>query len=270
MAIRLAVVQRGSVVDVYSRYCIFRCSTVSDRSGQATPVPTGKSLKPSLSSVHITSSWELGDPNGYATKCVPAGSSHTSSHVTSSHDAKDSHQYLPSPKSAGSVKDNAALRSNSSPAVPVAAGLSTSAVAASVGGVSSSPNSNHSSKTAPEDHSPVAFSVAHKPDSAALPIARSESNMSVNGLKPSLSAASLTVPPSVAAQVPQSSRASEDVDVTYMCLNEVVVDRGQESALTNLDCYCDNVYFTKVQADGIIIATPTGYAMLMSVESRHE
>lgn len=55
-----------------------------------------------------------------------------------------------------------------------------------------------------------------------------------------------------------SSPTNEDNDVFYPCLNEVVVDRGPFSALTNLDCFCDNLYFTKVQADGIIIATPTG------------
>ena len=48
------------------------------------------------------------------------------------------------------------------------------------------------------------------------------------------------------------------VEETYAALNEVLIDRGGDSALAYLDCYCDGVYFTKVFADGIIIATPTG------------
>lgn len=28
--------------------------------------------------------------------------------------------------------------------------------------------------------------------------------------------------------------------------------------LTNIECYCDGVYVTAVQGDGIIISTPTG------------
>lgn len=41
-------------------------------------------------------------------------------------------------------------------------------------------------------------------------------------------------------------------------LNEVVVDRGAASSIVNLDCYCNGKHVTKVQADGIIVATPTG------------
>jgi len=51
--------------------------------------------------------------------------------------------------------------------------------------------------------------------------------------------------------------AFEDAD-SFLCLNEVIVDRGTSSYLTNLDCFVDGMWFTKVQADGIIIGTPTG------------
>lgn len=44
----------------------------------------------------------------------------------------------------------------------------------------------------------------------------------------------------------------------FEVLNEVVVDRGASPYLCNLDCFCDGKYITTVQADGIIMSTPTG------------
>jgi len=41
-------------------------------------------------------------------------------------------------------------------------------------------------------------------------------------------------------------------------MNEVLIDRGPSPYLTSLECYCDGVFTTTVQADGLIIATPTG------------
>ncbi|KAL8024583.1 putative NAD kinase, ENTH domain, NAD kinase/diacylglycerol kinase-like domain superfamily [Plasmopara halstedii] len=41
-------------------------------------------------------------------------------------------------------------------------------------------------------------------------------------------------------------------------LNEIVIDRGPSGALVELNCYCDGLEVTKIAADGIIIATPTG------------
>ena len=41
-------------------------------------------------------------------------------------------------------------------------------------------------------------------------------------------------------------------------LNEVVVDRGTSPFLTHLECYCDDVFITTVQGDGLIVATPSG------------
>lgn len=45
---------------------------------------------------------------------------------------------------------------------------------------------------------------------------------------------------------------------SYRVLNEVVVDRGPSPYLSTIDLSCDQQYLTTVQADGIIIATPTG------------
>jgi len=44
----------------------------------------------------------------------------------------------------------------------------------------------------------------------------------------------------------------------YNVLNEVVIDRGSSPYLASLECFCDDVHLTTVQADGIIFATPTG------------
>lgn len=44
----------------------------------------------------------------------------------------------------------------------------------------------------------------------------------------------------------------------FQVLNEVVIDRGSSPYLSNLDCFCDGKYITTVQADGIIMSTPTG------------
>lgn len=48
------------------------------------------------------------------------------------------------------------------------------------------------------------------------------------------------------------------VEHEFQVLNEVVVDRGASPYLSNLDCFCDGKYITTVQADGIIMSTPTG------------
>lgn len=51
--------------------------------------------------------------------------------------------------------------------------------------------------------------------------------------------------------------AADDVE-SYVCLNEVIMERGLSAYLTLLDCYVDGMHFTRVQADGIIVGTPTG------------
>ncbi|UJR28290.1 hypothetical protein I4U23_009538 [Adineta vaga] len=45
---------------------------------------------------------------------------------------------------------------------------------------------------------------------------------------------------------------------TYLTLNEVVIDRGPNSYLSNLDLYINDRFITKVQGDGLIVSTPTG------------
>ncbi|CAN0136353.1 unnamed protein product, partial [Phaeothamnion confervicola] len=44
----------------------------------------------------------------------------------------------------------------------------------------------------------------------------------------------------------------------FHALNEVVIDRGSSPYLSNIECFCDDAHLTSVQADGLIIATPTG------------
>ena len=44
----------------------------------------------------------------------------------------------------------------------------------------------------------------------------------------------------------------------YTVLNEVVVDRGPAHSLVELDCFCDGMPMSRVYADGVIVATPTG------------
>lgn len=44
----------------------------------------------------------------------------------------------------------------------------------------------------------------------------------------------------------------------YHVLNEMVIDRGPAPYLSNLEVFCDDCPVTRVQADGIIVATPTG------------
>jgi len=48
------------------------------------------------------------------------------------------------------------------------------------------------------------------------------------------------------------------VKARYNVLNEVVIDRGSSPYLAALECFCDDVHLTTVQADGVIFATPSG------------
>ncbi|XP_048845892.1 NAD kinase b isoform X1 [Brienomyrus brachyistius] len=57
--------------------------------------------------------------------------------------------------------------------------------------------------------------------------------------------------------------AGEDSDagkvtLQLQVLNEVVVDRGPSSYLSNVDLYLDGRLITSVQGDGVIVSTPTG------------
>jgi NAD+ kinase len=62
----------------------------------------------------------------------------------------------------------------------------------------------------------------------------------------------------LAAQRAAEEAAMADNVESYVCMNEVIVDRGSSAYLTMLECSVDGMLFTRVQADGIIIATPTG------------
>ena len=44
----------------------------------------------------------------------------------------------------------------------------------------------------------------------------------------------------------------------FLVLNEVTIDRGISSYLTNLEVYCDSSFVTCVQGDGLIISTTSG------------
>ncbi|XP_077470777.1 NAD kinase b [Stigmatopora argus] len=48
------------------------------------------------------------------------------------------------------------------------------------------------------------------------------------------------------------------VTLQLQVLNEVVVDRGPSSYLSNVDLYLDGRLITSVQGDGVIVSTPTG------------
>lgn len=45
---------------------------------------------------------------------------------------------------------------------------------------------------------------------------------------------------------------------TFNVLNELTIERGSSTFITNLDIYCNDSYVTNVQGDGLIISTPSG------------
>jgi NAD+ kinase len=53
-------------------------------------------------------------------------------------------------------------------------------------------------------------------------------------------------------------RADGSAGRSIPVLNEVVVSRGSNQLLANLDCYCNNKLITKVQADGLILSSAVG------------
>ncbi|VVA98919.1 unnamed protein product [Arabis nemorensis] len=54
------------------------------------------------------------------------------------------------------------------------------------------------------------------------------------------------------------ARHEFETEDTMLVLNEVTIDRGISSYLTNLECYCDNSFVTCVQGDGLILSTTSG------------
>ncbi|CAF2575041.1 unnamed protein product [Rotaria sp. Silwood2] len=88
----------------------------------------------------------------------------------------------------------------------------------------------------------------------------------VKGLKrQSLSAASLLSTSSDDTTNEETNKhTNKDDKISHLALNEVVIDRGPNSYLSNLDLYINDRFITKVQGDGLIVSTPTGstaYAM---------
>eukprot|EP00833_Pecoramyces_ruminatium_P000869 jgi/Orpsp1_1/1174901/evm.model.c7180000051887.1 len=45
---------------------------------------------------------------------------------------------------------------------------------------------------------------------------------------------------------------------TFQILNDVVVDRGPSAYMSHMELYSDNRHLTTAQADGLVVATPTG------------
>ncbi|KAM9719303.1 NAD kinase b isoform 1-T1 [Menidia menidia] len=66
--------------------------------------------------------------------------------------------------------------------------------------------------------------------------------------------------PELNGLLPHRHTSSEAGRVTLQLqvLNEVVVDRGPSSYLSNVDLYLDGRLITSVQGDGVIVSTPTG------------
>ncbi|XP_017257522.1 NAD(H) kinase 1 isoform X1 [Daucus carota subsp. sativus] len=55
-----------------------------------------------------------------------------------------------------------------------------------------------------------------------------------------------------------ATRNEDHSEDAILVLNEVTIDRGISSFLTNLECYCDNAFVTCVQGDGLILSTTSG------------
>ncbi|QDZ20436.1 NAD kinase [Chloropicon primus] len=51
---------------------------------------------------------------------------------------------------------------------------------------------------------------------------------------------------------------TEELIGTYVVLNEISLNRSPSSNLVDIDLFCDGVPVTKVQADGVLVSTPTG------------
>ena len=53
-------------------------------------------------------------------------------------------------------------------------------------------------------------------------------------------------------------RAGQEDFESYQILNDVVIDRGPSPYLSQLELYGNDIHLTTVNADGLVIATPTG------------
>ena len=59
-------------------------------------------------------------------------------------------------------------------------------------------------------------------------------------------------------EIIRAGSMSPDPDQVYDVLNEMVIDRGNNAFLTNIECYEKGRFITRVQADGLMLSTPTG------------
>ncbi|OIT33687.1 PREDICTED: NAD(H) kinase 1 [Nicotiana attenuata] len=55
-----------------------------------------------------------------------------------------------------------------------------------------------------------------------------------------------------------AAKSDLETEEPILVLNEVTIDRGISSFLSNLECYCDNSFVTCVQGDGLILSTTSG------------
>ncbi|GFQ05268.1 NAD(H) kinase 1 [Phtheirospermum japonicum] len=56
----------------------------------------------------------------------------------------------------------------------------------------------------------------------------------------------------------EAAKSEYENEGPMVVLNEVTIDRGISSFLTNLECYCDGSFVTCVQGDGLILSTTSG------------
>ncbi|KAH9608787.1 hypothetical protein KSS87_019680 [Heliosperma pusillum] len=56
----------------------------------------------------------------------------------------------------------------------------------------------------------------------------------------------------------EAAKHEFETEEPILVLNEVTIDRGISSYLTNLECYCDDTFVTCVQGDGLILSTTSG------------
>ncbi|CAF0755476.1 unnamed protein product [Adineta steineri] len=78
--------------------------------------------------------------------------------------------------------------------------------------------------------------------------------------------------PDISSRTNDTIKLDHEDNKTCLVLNEVVIDRGPNSYLSNLDLFINDRFITKVQGDGLIISTPTGstaYAMAAGASMVH-
>ncbi|WVZ01705.1 hypothetical protein V8G54_022511 [Vigna mungo] len=56
----------------------------------------------------------------------------------------------------------------------------------------------------------------------------------------------------------EAAKNEYETEEPMLVLNEVTIDRGISSFLTNLECFCDDSFVTCVQGDGLILSTTSG------------